>query len=127
MCSGRDTSAYLCRNRSGSIPFLDKARLDPRTVVFAILLSLLCGALFWNVPALQRPRAGALAARSANSGGTRGFAAKPGGNADCGQHGFTLRRDAASAKLSELAGTAFRNDDSRCTYRSRVIDARTVR
>jgi hypothetical protein len=53
------------------IPFLDKARLDPRIVMFAMLLSLLCGALFGLIPALQRPRAGVLAVRSTNSGDMR--------------------------------------------------------
>jgi predicted permease len=50
------------------IPFLDKATLDPRILLFTVLLSLLCGALFGLVPALQRPRPGALAARSTPSG-----------------------------------------------------------
>jgi predicted permease len=50
------------------IPFLDKAALDPRILAFTILLSLLCGAIFGLVPALQRPRPGALAARSTPSG-----------------------------------------------------------
>jgi predicted permease len=50
------------------IPFLDKATLDPRILLFTVLLSLLCGALFGLFPALQRPRTGALAARSTPSG-----------------------------------------------------------
>ncbi len=50
------------------IPFLAKAQLDLRIIGFTILLSLLCGALFGVLPALERPRAAALAARSANSG-----------------------------------------------------------
>src|SRR5208337_4866857 len=49
-------------------PFLLKAQLDLRIVGFTILLSLLCGALFGVLPALERPRAAALAARSTNSG-----------------------------------------------------------
>ena len=47
------------------IPFLSKAQLDTRIFVFTILLSLVCGVLFGLVPALQRPRAEALAGRSA--------------------------------------------------------------
>jgi predicted permease len=50
------------------IPFLDKASLDLRILLFTVLLSLLCGALFGLAPALQRPRPGALAARSTPSG-----------------------------------------------------------
>jgi len=50
------------------IPFLDKAALDPRILLFTIVLSLLCGAIFGLFPALQRPRPGALAARSTSSG-----------------------------------------------------------
>ena len=50
------------------IPFLDKAALDPRILAFSVLLSLLCGVLFGLAPALQRPRPGALAARSTPSG-----------------------------------------------------------
>ncbi|MGO9336218.1 MAG: ADOP family duplicated permease [Terracidiphilus sp.] len=50
------------------IPFLEKAQLDLRIVLFTIILSALCGALFGMLPALQRPRTAALAARSANSG-----------------------------------------------------------
>ena len=50
------------------IPFLEKARLDLRIVVFAILVSLFSAVLFGLIPALQKPRATALAARSANSG-----------------------------------------------------------
>jgi len=51
-----------------SIPFLDKAHLDLRIALFTILLSLLCGALFGLIPALQKPRPIALAARATNSG-----------------------------------------------------------
>jgi len=50
------------------IPFLEKAHLDLRIVLFAIIVSGFCGALFGVSPALQRPRAAALAARSTNSG-----------------------------------------------------------
>ncbi|HTD95293.1 MAG TPA: ABC transporter permease [Edaphobacter sp.] len=49
------------------VPFLDKARLDPRILVFAALLSLACGVMSGLVPALHRPRAIVLAARSTNS------------------------------------------------------------
>jgi predicted permease len=49
------------------IPFLAKAHLDLRIVLFTVLLSLLCGAFFGALPALQRPRAAALAARSKSS------------------------------------------------------------
>jgi putative ABC transport system permease protein len=51
------------------IPFLEKSHLDLRIVLFAIILSVLCGVVFGMLPALQRPRASALAARSTNSGG----------------------------------------------------------
>jgi putative ABC transport system permease protein len=50
------------------IPFLEKAQLDLRIVLFAIVVSCFCGAVFGVFPALQRPRAAALAARFANSG-----------------------------------------------------------
>ncbi len=49
------------------IPFLAKARLDLRIGMFTVLVSLLCGALFGLLPALQRPRTVALAARGATS------------------------------------------------------------
>jgi putative ABC transport system permease protein len=51
------------------IPFLAKAQLDLRIVLFTILLSLLCGAMFGVLPALERPRASALAARTSAAGG----------------------------------------------------------
>jgi predicted permease len=51
------------------VPFLDKARLDPRILLFTMLLSLLCGVLFGLIPALQKPRPGALAARATRSSG----------------------------------------------------------
>jgi putative ABC transport system permease protein len=50
------------------IPFLEKAHLDLRIVVFTVVLAAICGALFGVLPALQRPRAAMLVARSANSG-----------------------------------------------------------
>jgi len=50
------------------IPFLEHVHLDLRIVLFSVVVSLVCGALFGALPALQRPRASALAARSANSG-----------------------------------------------------------
>ena len=50
------------------IPFLEHAHLDLRIVLFTVILSVVCGALFGVLPALQRPSAVALAARTANSG-----------------------------------------------------------
>jgi predicted permease len=50
------------------ILFLNKARLDFRIILFTVFLSLFCAALFGLVPALQKPRANSLAARSRNSG-----------------------------------------------------------
>jgi predicted permease len=49
------------------IPFLNRAGLDLRIAFFTILLSLLCGALFGLLPALQTPNIDALAARAAKS------------------------------------------------------------
>jgi predicted permease len=49
------------------IPFLNRAGLDLRIALFTILLSLVCGVFFGLLPALQRPRAIALAARGAKS------------------------------------------------------------
>jgi len=49
-------------------PFLEKAHLDLRIVLFTVILSVVCGAAFGVSPALQRPRAAALVARSTNSG-----------------------------------------------------------
>jgi len=50
------------------IPFLERAHLDLRIVVFTVVLSILCGALFGVLPALQRPRTAALAARPTSAG-----------------------------------------------------------
>jgi putative ABC transport system permease protein len=49
------------------IPFRERAGLDFRIALFTILLSLVCGALFGLLPALQTPRVVALAARAAKS------------------------------------------------------------
>lgn len=46
------------------IPFLSKAQIDVRIVLFALIVSSLCGVLFGLLPALQRPRAEALAGRT---------------------------------------------------------------
>jgi predicted permease len=51
-----------------SVPFLAQARLDPRIVLFTVLVSLLCAALFGILPALEKPNAMALVARSTRSG-----------------------------------------------------------
>ncbi|HUD14567.1 MAG TPA: FtsX-like permease family protein, partial [Terracidiphilus sp.] len=50
------------------IPFLEKAHLDLRIVLFTAVLSVLCAGAFGILPALQRPRPAALVARSANTG-----------------------------------------------------------
>jgi predicted permease len=50
------------------IPFLEHAHLDLRIVLFTAILSIVCGAAFGILPALQRPRTAALVARSTNSG-----------------------------------------------------------
>ena len=47
------------------IPFLSKAQIDVRIVVFTLGVSCLCGVLSGLAPALQRPRAEALAGRAA--------------------------------------------------------------
>jgi predicted permease len=47
------------------IPFLSRAGLDLRIALFTVLVSLVCGAIFGLLPALQTPRAVALAARAA--------------------------------------------------------------
>jgi len=51
-----------------SVPFLAQARLDLRIVLFTVLVSLLCAALFGILPALEKPNAMALVARSTRSG-----------------------------------------------------------
>jgi len=50
------------------VPFLASARLDLRIVLFAVVVSLMCAALFGILPALEKPRATALAARQSKSG-----------------------------------------------------------
>jgi predicted permease len=50
------------------IPFLIKAHLDFRIVLFTVVLALLCGAVFGALPALMQPRVAALTARSTASG-----------------------------------------------------------
>ena len=50
------------------IPFLDRAHLDLRIMLFTILLSCLCGAMFGLIPALHTPRLTALTVRSTHSG-----------------------------------------------------------
>jgi predicted permease len=47
------------------IPFLNKARIDLRIVMFTLGISLVCGVLSGLVPALRRPRAEALGGRTA--------------------------------------------------------------
>jgi predicted permease len=49
------------------IPFLKRAGLDLRIALFTVVLSLICGAIFGLLPALQTPRAAALAARAVQS------------------------------------------------------------
>ena len=53
---------------STSIPFLDRAHLDLRIAGFTMLLALVSGAFFGLIPALQKPRAMALTARTTHSG-----------------------------------------------------------
>lgn len=50
------------------VPFLHRAQLDLRIAIFMLLLSLLCGLSFGLIPALERPRAIALAARASKDG-----------------------------------------------------------
>jgi len=50
------------------VPFLAAARLDLRIVLFAVVVSMACAALFGILPALEKPHAAALAARQAKSG-----------------------------------------------------------
>jgi hypothetical protein len=49
------------------IPFFGRAGLDLRIAVFTALLALVCAAIFGLLPALQTPRAVALAARATHS------------------------------------------------------------
>ncbi len=49
------------------IPFLAKASLDLRIILFTVATSLLCAGLFGILPATEKPRATALAARSTSS------------------------------------------------------------
>ena len=51
------------------MPFLAAARLDLRIVLFTVMLALVSAGAFGILPALQKPRAAALAARRAKSGG----------------------------------------------------------
>ena len=51
------------------VPFLAGARLDLRMIAFTALLALVCAGLFGILPALERPRAAALTARSTGSAG----------------------------------------------------------
>ncbi len=53
---------------STSIPFLDRAHLDLRIAGFTMVLALISGAFFGMMPALQKPRAMALTARTTHSG-----------------------------------------------------------
>ena len=50
------------------IPFLAKAHLDLRIVLFTAAVSVLCAAAFGILPALERPRPAALVARYAHTG-----------------------------------------------------------
>ena len=50
------------------VPFLEHAHLDLRIVLFTLVVSLVCGAVFGALPALERPRAQALVARTSTSG-----------------------------------------------------------
>jgi putative ABC transport system permease protein len=52
---------------SSNIPYLNEIRLDFRIVCVTVLLSLLCGAFFSLVPALQKPRGAMLSGRSLTS------------------------------------------------------------
>jgi predicted permease len=49
------------------LPFLAKARLDFRILLFAVSISLVCALLFGIIPALQKPRSTSLAARQTRS------------------------------------------------------------
>jgi predicted permease len=48
--------------------FLSAAHLDLRIVTFTVLVSLMCVALFGILPAIEKPRVGALSARQTRSG-----------------------------------------------------------
>jgi putative ABC transport system permease protein len=50
------------------LPFLTRAQLDLRIILFTVVVSLVCAALFGIIPALQKPSVTALAARQTNSG-----------------------------------------------------------
>jgi predicted permease len=50
------------------IPFLAKARLDLRIVLFTVTVSLACAVLFGILPALEKPRLAALMARATKAG-----------------------------------------------------------
>jgi putative ABC transport system permease protein len=50
------------------IPFLGRAHLDLRIILFTILLSFLCGTMFGLIPVLHTPRLTTLAVRSTHSG-----------------------------------------------------------
>ena len=50
------------------IPFLAKARLDLRIVLFTVTVSLVCAVLFGIMPALEKPRPAALVARTTKAG-----------------------------------------------------------
>jgi putative ABC transport system permease protein len=55
------------------VPFLGRAQLDLRIILFTILLSFLCGTLFGLIPALQMPRSIALTVRTTHSGAYGGL------------------------------------------------------
>jgi predicted permease len=50
------------------VPFLASARLDLRIALFTVFVAVLCACLFGILPALEKPRAAALAARQTKSG-----------------------------------------------------------
>jgi predicted permease len=50
------------------IPFIASARLDLRIVLFTVCAALACAVLFGMIPALSKPRTGALTARAAARG-----------------------------------------------------------
>ena len=49
------------------LPFLAQARLDVRIILFTVLLTLLCAAIFGIVPALERPNVTSLVAKQTRS------------------------------------------------------------